>query len=358
MSIDANPFEELCSLASLDRWCLDPACTTCRNHHLSVGLALIAHGVPLAAWDHTTTRWPTELASWTRWRLGAAKSERLAEVLGNADLVAIEKEYRLGWLPSLREFLALTLRRSGLSESDRDKVNKAWSKWYDQDSQKDEEKRRKRLLENRRLMKNIKEKHPGFLERNIGNGFEKICHLSALNHWRWRINLSNNLHLRVGLLLIARNIPLSTWDYTAEEWPNELIAPTRRVSRGLIPLRKAESDRLAEVLAKANLLEIRKDAVLRWFERSCDEKVAGGREDWLGYLGVALLRFRFSTLHREQVGQSWRAQLNRMAGNHVSDTQPVTFGKLDSVETYKIYRVLETYERLLSQQQIKEIYQV
>ena len=358
MSAKENPFEELCCLASLNRWCLDTACTTCGNHHLSVGLALIAHGVPLAKWDHTTTRWPEELVPWTRWKLGAAESERLAEVLGDADLVVIEKEYRLGWLLSLREFLALALRRSGLSESDRDKVNEAWSEWYDQDSRKEEEKRRKRLLENRRLLKNIKEKHPGFLERDISNGFEKICHLAALNNWRWRINLSNNLHFRVGLLLIAHNIPLSAWNHTAEEWPHELLPPTRKALRGMIPLRKTESARLAEVLAKADLLEIRKDAVLRWFERSCDEKIAGGREDWLGYLGVALLRFRFSTLHREQVGQSWRAQLNRMATSLTTDLQPITSGKLDAYETYRIVRELETYERRLSQERIEEIYEI
>ena len=348
MSIEQNPFEELCRLASLSRWCLDPACTTCGNRHLSAGLALIAHGVPLAAWDHTTTKWPEELVPWTRWTLGAAESARLAETLGDADLSEIKKKS----MSPLLDCLELVLVRSGLSESDRDGVEKVWSERFGRESRMEKEEQRLRILES------IRGKYPGFIQRDIRNGFEKLCHLAAQNHWNWGIRnpmrdspgygrLEDlpgcNLHLRAGLLLIARNIPFGEWDYTKDRWPDELLPSGRG---RLIPLRMPESARLAEVLAAADLVAIRKDAVLRWFERSCDEKTASGREDWLGYLGVALLRSQFSPPHREQVGKSWREQLNRMDGSRAPDSTPVAFEEL------------EAYERRLSQEHLGKIYQI
>lgn len=345
MSAGENPFEELCRLASLNRWCLDPACTTCGNHHLSVGLAFIAHGVPLAAWNHTTTRWPEELVPWTRWTLGAAESARLAEALGDADLAEIGKKYR----SPLLDCLELVLIRSGLSQSDRDMVEKAWSERYGRESRMEKEERRLGLLEN------IREKHPGLVQRDIHNGFEKLCHLAALNDWMWSIRnpmrenspgygnredlAGCNLHLRVGLLLIARGIPLNEWDHKVDRWPDELLPSGRG---RLIPLQEAESARLAETLVAAELETIRRDAVLRWIESSR----GGIREYWIGYLGVAIHRARFSPLHRKRVRKSWRAQLNRMAGSRVPDSTPVTFEEL------------ATYERRLSQQRIEEIYQI
>ena len=343
MSAEANSFDELCRLASLNRWCLDPACTTCGNHHLSVGLALIAHGVPLAAWDHKSLRWPKELVPWTQWALGAAESARLAEALGDANLPEIKKKY----MSPLLDCLELVLARSGLSESDRDRVEKAWSERHGRESRMEKEEQRLRALES------IKDKHPGFTQRDIRNGFEKLCHLAASNDWSWSIRnpirdspgygiLEDlpgcNLHLRVGLLLIARNIPFDEWDYTKNRWLDELLPSGRG---RLIPLQDAESARLAEVLGDADLAAIRKDAVLRWLERRC----LGIREYWLGYLGVALHRARFSPLHREQVGKSWRAQLNRMAGSRMPDSTPVTFEEL------------QTYERCFSQDHIEKIYQ-
>ena len=344
MNAEANPFEELCRLASMSRWCLDPACTTCGNRHLSVGLALIAHGVPLTAWDHTSLRWPEELVPWTRWTLGAAESARLAEALGDADLSEIKKKYRSSPLNCLE----LVLARSGLSESDRDRVEKTWSERHGRESRMEKEKRCLRILES------IRKKHPSLIQRDIRNGFEKLCHLAASNDWSWGIRNpmrdspgygsledlpSCNLHLRVGLLLIARNISFDKWDYSKNRWPDELLPSGRG---RLIPLQDTESARLAEVLGAANLAAIRKDAVLRWLERRCP----GIREYWLGYLGVALHRARFSPPHREQIGKSWRAQLNRLAGSHTPDSTPVTFSEL------------ETYERRLSQEHIEETYQI
>ena len=130
--------------------------------------------------------------------------------------------------------------------------------------------------------------------------------------------------------------PLAAWDHTSRRWPEELVPWTRW------RLEAAESARLAETLSAADLETIRKDAVLRWIESSR----GGIREYWLRYLGVALHRARFSPPHREQVGRSWRARLNHMAGSLASDSTPVTFEEL------------EIYERRLSQEQIKEIYQI
>lgn len=326
MSAEANPFEELSRLASLNRWCLNPACTTCGNHHLSVGLALIAHGVPLAAWDHTTTRWPKELVPWTRWTLGAAESTRLAEVLGDADLLEIKKKY----VSPLLDCLELVLVRSGLSESDRDKVEKAWSERYGRESRMEKERRRLGLLES------IRKKHPDLVQRDIRNGFEKLCHLAASNDWNWSIR-TLNLHLRAGLLLIARNMPFGEWDYTKDRWPDELLPSGRG---RLIPLEDTESAILAEVLCAADLVAIRRDAVFRWLESSR----GGIREYWLGYLGVVLHRARFSTPHREWIGESWRAQLNLMSGSNTPGSTPVSFEEL------------KTYEWRLSQEPIEEIY--
>ena len=337
MSADLNQFEELCRLASFNRWCLNPTCTTCGNHHLSVGLALIAHGIPLAKWNHMTTRWPKELVPWTRWKLGFTESARLAEVLGDADLSGIKKKY----MSPLMDCLELVLIRSGLTGSDRDRVEKAWSEKYGRESSREKEERRLRLLAS------ITERDPGFVTRDIHNGFEQLCHLAASNDWTWGIrnrdpkqnSPSYNLHLRVGLLLIARSIPLDEWDHTIKRWPDKLLPSGRG---RLIPLQEAESERLAEILCAADLEAVRKDAVLRWLERRC----SGIREYWLGYLGVALCRACFSSPHREQVGKSWREQLNRMAGSLASDSTPVTFEEL------------EAYERRLSQEQIEDIYQV
>lgn len=326
MSAGENPFEELCRLASLNNWCLKPTCTTCGNHHLSVGLALIAHGVPLAAWNHTKTRWPKELVPWTRWTLGAAESTRLAEVLGDADLLEIKKKY----VSPLLDCLELVLVRSGLSESDRDKIEKVWSEGHGRESRMEKEQRRLSLLES------IRQEHTDLVQRDIKNRSEELCHLAASNDWNWSIR-TPNLHLRAGLLLIARNMPFGEWDYTKDRWPDELLPSGRG---RLIPLQEAESARLAEVLGPAGLAAIRKDAVFRWLERRCP----GIREYWLGYLGVALYRARFSPLHRELVGMSWRAQLNRMAVSRVPDSTPVTF------------KELATYERRLSQEPIEEIY--
>ena len=334
MSIEENPFEELCRLASLNRWCLDPTCTTCGNHHLSVGLALIAHGVPLTAWDHTTTRWPKELVPWTRWTLGAAESARLAEVLGDANLSEVKKQY----MSPLLDSLELVLLRSGLSKSDRDRVEKAWSDRHGRESRMEKEERRLRLLES------VREKHSDFIQRDIRNEFEKLCHLATLYDWAWSIRAPySNHHLRVGLALIARDIPFDEWDYTNDQWPDELL-PLPSLRRW-IPLKEAESERLAEVLVATDLTAIRKDVLFRWLESSDGSiRASWPREYWLGYLGVALYRARFSPSHLEQVGKSWRAQLNRMAGSLAPDSQPLTFEEL------------KTYERCLSQEQIEEIY--
>ncbi len=326
MSGVANPFEELCRLASLSRWCQNPACTTCGNRHLSVDLALIAHGVPIAAWDHTKTRWPKELVPWTRWTLGAAESARLAETLGDADLVAMGKKFR----SPLLDCLELVLVRSGLSESDRDKVEKAWSERQGRESRMEKEQRRLSLLES------IRQKHPDLVKRDIKNRFEELCHLAASNNWNWSIR-TPNLHLRAGLLLIARNMPFGEWDYTKDRWPDELLPSGRG---RLIPLEDTESAILAEVLCAADLVAIRRDAVFRWLESSR----GGIREYWLGYLGVALHRSRFLPPHRERVGKSWRAQLNRMAGSNTPCSTPVSFEEL------------KTYEWRLSQEPIEEIY--
>ena len=161
------------------------------------------------------------------------------------------------------------------------------------------------------------------------NPFEELCRLASLNRWCWKVPCTTcrNHHLSAGLALIAHGVPLAKWDHATTRWPEELIPsakwPHELPGAGGV----VESERLGVVLSAANLESIRENYYVA--------RRLGGREDWLGYLGVVLVRTKLSPPHLKQVGKSWRVQLNRMAGSIAPDTQPVTFGEL------------ETYERLL-----------
>lgn len=160
------------------------------------------------------------------------------------------------------------------------------------------------------------------------NAFEQLCRLAASNNWCWKIPCTTcgNHHLRVGLVLIAHGIPLDAWDHDTTRWPDE-IPPSFR--GGAFRPDICQSARLGKVLGDADLAVIRRDAKDQWARHSHYHH----REDWLGYLGVALARPRFRLGHRELAARSWRSQLDRMVGITEPNPLPVTFKELESYET-------------------------
>ena len=125
-----NEFEKLCRLATTHHWCWRMPCTTCGNHHLCVGLTLIAHGIPLDRWDHSTTQWPHHLIPLTLGPipLEPDQSGLLRRVLRETELSAIQKNWREKWHQGedWLGYLGVALARADFSRSDRDALGIGW----------------------------------------------------------------------------------------------------------------------------------------------------------------------------------------------------------------------------------------
>ena len=161
-------------------------------------------------------------------------------------------------------------------------------------------------------------------QASAGNAFEVLCLWASQNRWCWKIPCTTcgNQKFRIGLLLIARGIPLDAWDHKAPGWPRGLLPMPRG---GRVPLWKSDSRRLGRVLGEAGLAAIRKDYVAQ-------SKSGVLAEGWLGYLGVALERPALRPAHKDKVAIAWRGQLDRMAGLPGSSASPVTFAELERYE--------------------------
>lgn len=126
-----NEFEKLCYLASTHQWCWKLTCTTCANHHLRLGLTLIAHEVSLDAWDHSTTQWPDHLVPFGGGRipLDADTSARLSKILSEANLSTIRKNAHEGYRWSSEDwlgYLGVALARPDFLPTDREALGKCW----------------------------------------------------------------------------------------------------------------------------------------------------------------------------------------------------------------------------------------
>ena len=126
-----NEFEKLCCLASTHHWCWKLPCTTCGNHHLRLGLTLIAHEVSLDTWDHSTTHWPDHIVPFGGGRipLDTDTSARLCKVLSEASLSTIRRDAHKGYKGPCEDwlgYLGVALARSDFLPPDREALGKCW----------------------------------------------------------------------------------------------------------------------------------------------------------------------------------------------------------------------------------------
>ena len=95
--------------------------------------------------------------------------------------------------------------------------------------------------------------------------------------------------------------------------------------RGRVPLTEFESKRLGQVLGDASLQAIRDDY-------KAYRTISNLREDWLGYLGVAIERPYLVPEHKDKAAIAWRGQLDSMLGIPASISNPITFAELEWYE--------------------------
>ena len=178
------------------------------------------------------------------------------------------------------------------------------------------------------------------------NEFEKLCKLASERDWCWNLHCGTcgNLQLRIGLSLIAHDIPLNSWDYS-HELPDVISdyfdRHTEFMRCGFMPMESEEmSSCLSKVLSEANLKTIRKNHQGSY---SYNYNYAYPSEDWLGYLGVVIHRV-LSGLGTDLVDSSWKTQLNQMIGPITRLPEAYIFDDLFSEQV--TVKQLEDYETI------------
>ena len=154
------------------------------------------------------------------------------------------------------------------------------------------------------------------------NAFEGLCKMAATHHFCWHSPCTTcaNHDFRVGLVHIAidRPFPERSAGRCLWPWPDDAVEFSVVVDLETEPL-----ERLVQVLADANLDTIRGNYKRVW----------AAREDWLGYLGVVLIRIEWPSGAVERFTRQWRMQLNEMVGDPSLPSSPVTFEELELYET-------------------------
>ena len=164
------------------------------------------------------------------------------------------------------------------------------------------------------------------------NPFEVLCAHASRYGWCWKIPCTTcaNQQFRIGLTLIACDLPLEGWLQPRNEWPDWMPWPDWLVEpRGVRPhLNEAEAIRLSGVLAKANLESIRAD----YKDHRARRRDSPFKEDWLGYLGVGMFRPLFPSEYQEHIGTAWRRQLDQLVGIQSKELRPIAFEELEEYE--------------------------